>query len=77
MAFGGFFGNDPVMSVDAFAKARGARRGAVRGAGHQPPPGATSSAGCAPTARSVNPAPVALAAAGAAAGDRAYDLAAK
>ena len=28
MAFGGFFGNDPVMSVDAFAKA--VERGEVR-----------------------------------------------
>ena len=37
MAFGGFFGNDPVMSVDAFAKT--VERGEVRfvRAGHQPP----------------------------------------
>ena len=50
MAFGGFFGNDPVLSVDAFAEQveRGEVRFVVLGNRARR---ATSSAGCGPTAR--------------------------
>ena len=50
MAFGGFFGNDPVLSVDAFAKQ--VERGEVRFVCWATRAGrATSSAGCGATAR--------------------------
>ena len=70
MAFGGFFGNDPVMSVDAFAKDRRARRGALRGAGHQPAHARLRALGARPR-HDRRSRPVALPAARAATGDRA------